>query len=51
MGSSPQIATEEFDTATNQAESYGEETIRLLTLEVLLDIRELLRERLDPPPL
>lgn len=41
----------EEEVAYSKAESHGEETVRLLMLEVLLDIRDLLRERLDPPPL
>lgn len=39
------------EVAESKAESYDEETVRLLILEVLLDIRDLLRDRLPPSPL
>lgn len=36
----------EEEITESKAENYGEETVRLLMLEVLLDIRDLLNERL-----
>lgn len=37
----------EEEVAESKAENYGEETVKLLILEVLLDIRDLLNERLS----
>lgn len=41
----------EEEVAESNAENNGQDTVALLQLEVLLDIRDLLRERLEPPPL